>query len=79
MASTDSAIGKLRKDFKKIEAELAIIRTVNSKLKKRVVSSERQSSSNSHYSRRECLEICGFSESLKNEDLEGKVVKVFEE
>ena len=79
MASIDSAIGKLRKDFKKIDAELAIIRTVNSKLKKRVVSLERQSWSNSQYSRRECLEISGFSESLKNEDLEGKVVKVFEE
>ena len=79
MASIDSAIGKLRKDLKKIDAELAIIRTVNSKLKKRVVSLERQSWSNSQYSRREYLEISGFSESLKNEDLEGKVVKVFEE
>ena len=78
MASTDSAIGKLRKDFKKIEAELAIIRTVNSKLKNRVVPLERQSWSNSQCSRSECLEISGFSESLKNEDLEGKVGKVFE-
>ena len=79
MASIDSAIGKLRKDFKKIEAELAINSTVNSKLKKRVVPLKRQCWINSQYSRSECQEISGFSESLKNEDLEATVVKVFEE
>ena len=44
-----------------------------------MVSLERQCWSNSQYSRRECLEISGFPESLKNEDLEGTVLKVFEE
>ena len=44
-----------------------------------MVSLERQCLNNSEYSRRECLEKSGFPESLKKEDLEGTVLKVFEE
>ena len=44
-----------------------------------MVSLERQCWSNSQYSRRESLEISRFPESLKNEDLEGTVLKVLEE
>ena len=58
---------------------VAITRNVNSKLRERMVSLEQQCQSNSQYSVRECLEISGFPESLKNEDLEGKALKVFEE
>ena len=79
LARIESDISNLRKDFKKIEADLVITRTVNLKLRERVVSLERQCWSNSQYSRRECLEISGFPESLKNEDLEETVLKVFEE
>ena len=43
-----------------------------------MVSLERQCWSNSQYSRRECLEISGFPESLKNKDLEETVLKFFE-
>ena len=79
MARIESDIGNLRKDFKKVEVDLAITTNVSSKLRERVVSLERQCWSNSQYSRRECLEINGFPESLKNEDLEQTVLKVFEE
>ena len=48
-------------------------------MRERVVLLEQQCWSNSHYSRSECLEISGFSESLKNEDLEGTAVTVCEE
>ena len=75
----ESDIGNLRKDLKKVEADLAITRNVNSKLRERVVSLERQCWSNSQYSRCKCLEISGFLGSLKNEDLEGTVLKVLEE
>ena len=44
-----------------------------------MVSLEQQCWSNSHYPRLECLDISGFPESMKNEDLEGTVLKVFEE
>ena len=70
LARTESDIDNLRKDFKRVETDLVITRNVNSKLRETVVSLERQCRSSSQYSRRECLEISGFLESLKNEDLE---------
>ena len=76
LARTENDVGNLRKDFKKVKADLAITRNVNSKLTEGVVSLELQCSSNSQHSRRECLEISGFSESLNTEDLEGTVLKV---
>ena len=53
LARIESDIGNLRKDLKKVEADLAITRNVNSKLRERVVSLERQCWSDSQYSRRE--------------------------
>ena len=79
LARTESDISNLRTDSKKVEVDLAITRNINSKLRERVVSLERQCWSNSQYSRRECLEISGFPESLKNEDLEETVLTVFED
>ena len=77
MASIDSDIDVLRKDFKKIDADLAITRNVNSNLRERVVTLE--SDNFGVTVRCECPEISGFSESLKNEDLEETVLKIFEE
>ena len=79
MAKIESDICNLGKDFKKVEVDLVITRNVNSKLRERVVSLKRHCWSNSQYSRRECLEVSGFPESLKNEDQEETVLKVFEE
>ena len=38
---------------------------------------ERQCWANEQYSRRECLEISGVSESVSDKDLEGKVLNLF--
>ena len=78
LANVDKDIGELRNNFKKLEAGLAISRSVNAKLKDRITSLERQCWSNSQYSRRECLEITGFPDNINNEDLGGKPLMIFE-
>ena len=55
LAIIDKDMGELRKDLKKLEAYLAISRSVNTKLRDRMISLERQCWSNSQYFRRECL------------------------
>ena len=47
LANIDKDMGELRKDFKKLEADLAISRLVNTKLRDRIISLERQSWSKS--------------------------------
>ena len=39
---------------------------------------ERQCWANNQYSRRECLEISGFPESIENKDLENLTLQIFE-
>ena len=51
---------------------------VYTKLKKKVLSLEQQTWSNSQYSRRECLELSGIPETIENKDLEGTVLGIFE-
>ena len=73
-------MGELRNDFKKLEADLAISRSVNAKLRYRIKSLDRRSWStpDCQYSRRECLEITGLRSNINNEDLEEKVLMIFE-
>ena len=78
LANIDKDIGELRNDFKKLEADLAISRSANTKLRDRIISLECQCCSNSQYSRRECLEITGLPDNINNEDLEEKVLMIFE-
>ena len=59
-------MGELRNDFKKLEADLAISRSVNNKLRDRIISLERKCWSNSQNSRRECLEITGLPDDINN-------------
>ena len=75
LAGIDGDIGNLRKN----RGRSIIIRDVYLKLWERVVSLELQCWSNSQYSRRESLEKSEFPQSLKNEDLEGTVLQIFEE
>ena len=79
LAIIDKDMGELRKDLKKLEAYLTISRSVNTKLRDRMISLERQCWSNSQYFRRECLEITGLPDSLNNENLEEKTQMIFEE
>ena len=68
----------LKKDFEQLRSDLSITKLVNTKLKEKVVSLERQTWSNSQYSRRECLELSGIPETIENKDLEGTVLGIFE-
>ena len=53
-----------------MQSELCVSRQTSSKLSEQMVSLERQCWSNCQYSRRECLEQSGLSESIKNSELE---------
>ena len=77
-ANIDKDIGELRNDFKNFEADLAISRPVNTKLRDRIISLERQCWSNSQYSRLQCLEITGLPGNINNENLEEKALMSFE-
>ena len=70
-------MGELRNDFKKLEVDLAISRSVNTKLRDRIVSSERQCVSNSQYYIRGCLEITGLPDNINNDGLEEKALMTF--
>ena len=68
----------MRDAFQRIEANIAVVRNTNSLLHKRVIDLERECHASSQYSRRECLEIIGISESVPHNKLEGKVLEIFE-
>ena len=65
--------------FKKLEADLAVTKNVNSKLMERVVQTERQCWANAQYSRRDTIEVLGIPSSIRDQDLEDKVHNVFRE
>ena len=71
-------LSDLKKAFEKLGSDLSVARQVNSVLRERVTSLERQCWSNSQYSRRECLELTGIPETSDNNTLESTVLKIFE-
>ena len=78
LAAIKNELSDLNKDFEQLRSDLSITKLVNTKLKEKVVSLERQTWSNSQYSRRECLELSGIPETIENKDLEGTVLGIFE-
>ena len=78
MTSIRNELSDLKKDFEKHDSDFSVARQVNSVLRERVTSLERQCWSNSRYSRRECLELTGISETRDNNALEITVLKIFE-
>ena len=74
----NSTLANTDKDMGELEADLAKSRPVNTKLRDRIISLERQCWSDSQYSIVECLEITGLSDNIKNEDLEEKALMIFE-
>ena len=70
---------ELQTKFTKLEADLNKSRDVNSKLSDRVINVERKCFANEQYSRRECLEISGIPPSVKDNELETKVLSIMEE
>ena len=66
----------MRDTFRHMESELSIVKNVNSLLSKRLVDMERQCWANAQYSRRECLEVVGIPQSVKDDELENVVIQV---
>ena len=62
--------------LKKLEPDIAVVRTVNNRLVERVVKTERQCWENAQYSRRDTLEIIGIPNSICNSVLEETVRRV---
>ena len=77
--STVASILDLRSDFRRLESELSISRSVNSKHCDRVTSLEHQCWANNQYTRRECLEITGLPENTENGNLEDLTLNVLNE
>ena len=68
---------EMNTNFKKLEADSSIVKTVNNLLMKKSVDIERQCWANAQYSRRECLEIAGIPTSIPQQSLEEKVCQIF--
>ena len=60
-----------------MEADIAVVKTVNDRLVERVIKTERQCWENAQYSRRDTLEIVGIPNSVGNSVLEEPVRDVF--
>ena len=65
-------------NFKKLEADVSIVKTVNNLLMKKSVDIERQCWANVQYSCRECSEIARIPTSIPQQSLEEKVWQIFE-
>ena len=63
--------------LKKLEADIAVVKTVNDRLVERVIKTERQCWENAQCSRRDTLKIVGIPNSVGNSVLEETVQDVF--
>ena len=70
-------VKEMNSNFKKLGADVSIVKTVNLLLKKSV-DIEWQCWADAQYSRRECLEIAGIPTSIPQQNLEEKVSQIFE-
>ena len=78
LAEIKNELSDLKKDFEKLGFDLLVARQVNSVVRERMTSLECQRWSNSQYSRLECLELTGISETSHNNALESTVLKISE-
>ena len=78
LAGIRNELSDLKKYFEQLRSDLSVTKLVNTKLKEKVVSLERQTWSNSQYSRRGCLELSGIPETIESKDLEGTALDIFE-
>ena len=67
----------LKENYKKLESDISVSRTVSSLLTDPTNKVEKQCWANAQYSRRECLKVVGLPFSVKIKDLEAKVCSVF--
>ena len=64
--------------FEKLEAELAVSKSVDSNLCEKITTLKRQFWASNQYSRRKCLDISGIPENIENEDLENLTLQLLE-
>ena len=69
---------KFNDNFAKLYAELVVTKRVNSELCKRIVRVERQCWANAQSSRRECLEVAEIPRQVDDQNLETKVLSIFQ-
>ena len=67
----------LKENYKKLESDILVSKTVSSLLTDQMNNVERPCWANAQYSRCECLEVVRIPSSVKIKDLEGKVCSVF--
>ena len=79
IAKLTTEVKNLLDHSKKLEADVTIVRNVNTKLVERVVATERQCWENTQYSRRYRLEVVGIPMSVRDNVLEQKVCDVIQE
>ena len=72
LAGIKNELSDLKKDFEQLRSDFSITNLVNIMLKEKVVSVERQTCSNSQYSRRECLELSGIPETIETRIWKGQ-------
>ena len=64
--------------FSQLESENVVIKQANSLLSKHAVDKKRQCWANAQYFRRECVEVVGIPNSVSSNELEDKVLTVFQ-
>ena len=81
LGSQISDLSKKIKDtlahLKMLEADIAVVKTVNDRLVERIVKTERQCCENAQYIRRDTPEIVGVSSSIDKSVLEETVHRIF--
>ena len=77
MQSNTKIVEEVNDKFHILESQLFVTKNVNSLLLQRATDLERQCWANTQYSRRECLEVAGIPESVKQNELEDKVLRVW--
>ena len=71
-------IRKLNHKFCQFESENVVVKKASSLLSKCLVDMERQCWANAEYSRKECIEMVGIPDGVNSNELDYKVVKVFQ-
>ena len=79
IAKLTTKVKDLLAHSKKFEADVAVVRNVNSKLVESVVATECQYWKNAQYFRRDTLEVVGIPTSIRDNDLEQNILDVFQE
>ena len=70
-------VRQLNQKFSQLESENSIVKQATSLLSKRLVDMELQCRANTHYSRRDFLEVVGIPDSVQNNEWEDKVKTIF--